>query len=82
MALRKNFEYNGMQIVGGYLKVINVNGDKNRVAAVLSYAVDSTHDMIKTQQFSFVPSMDDGNFIQQSYKYIKSLNGFEDAVDC
>jgi len=82
MALKKNFEYNGMQVVDGYLKVINVNGDKNRVAAVLSYAVDSTHNMIKTQQFSFVPSMDDGNFIQQAYKYIKSLNGFEDATDC
>lgn len=82
MALKKNFEHNGVKVVNGYLKVINVNGDKNRVAVVLSYAVDSTHDMIKTQQFSFVPSMDGGNFIEQSYKYIKSLNGFEDAIDC
>jgi hypothetical protein len=82
MALKKNFEHNGMKVVDGYLKVINVNGDKNRLAAVLSYAVDQSHDSIKTQQFSFVPSMDDGNFIQQAYKYIKSLNGFEDATDC
>jgi hypothetical protein len=82
MALKKNFEHNGMKVVDGYLKVINVNGDKNRVAAVLSYAVDQSHDLIKTQQFSFVPNMDAGNFIQQAYKYIKSLNGFEDATDC
>ena len=82
MALKKNFEYNGIQVVNGYLKVANVNGNKNGMAVVLSYAVDSAHDSIKTQQFSFVPSMDGGNFIEQAYKYIKSLNGFEDATDC
>jgi hypothetical protein len=82
MALKKNFEHNGIQVVNGYLKVANVNGNKNGVVVVLSYAVDNAHDSIKTQEFSFVPSMDDGNFIQQAYKYIKSLNGFEDATDC
>jgi hypothetical protein len=82
MALKKNFEHNGVQVAGGYLKVANVNGDKNRVAFVLSFAVDAAHDSLKTEQFSFVPSMDGDNFIKQAYEYVKTLNGFQDATDC
>lgn len=82
MALKMNFEHNGVQVAGGYLKVANVTGDKNRVAFVVSYAVDAAHDSLKTEQFSFVPSMDGGNFIKQAYEYVKTLNGFEDAKDC
>jgi hypothetical protein len=82
MALKKNFEHNGVQVAGGYLKVANVTGDKNRVAFVLSYAVDAEHDSLKTEQFSFVPNMTSGNFIAQAYDHVKSLNGFQDATDC
>lgn len=82
MALKKNFEHNGVQVAGGYLKVANVTGDKNRVAFVVSYAVDAAHNPLKTEQFSFVPNMDGGNFIQQAYQYLKTLTGFEDATDC
>lgn len=82
MALKKNFEHNGVQVADGYLKVANVTGDKNRVAFVVSYAVDAAHDSLKTEQFSFVPNMDGGNFIAQAYAYLKGLNGFQDAVDC
>lgn len=82
MALKMNFEHNGVQVSEGYLRVANVNGNKNRVAFVLSYAVDADHDHLKADQFSFVPSMDGGNFIQQAYEHIKTLNGFQEAVDC
>lgn len=82
MALKKNFEHNGVQVASGYLKVVNVTGDKNRVAFVVSYAVDAAHDAIKTEQFNFVPNMDGGNFIAQAYEYLKSLNGFQDATNC
>ena len=82
MGLKKNFEHNGVQVTGGYLKVANVNGDKNRVAFVMTYAVDATHDSLKTEHFSFVPSMDGDNFIKQAYEYVKTLNGFQDATDC
>lgn len=81
MALKKNFEHNGVQVSGGYPKVVNVTGDKNRVAFVVSYAVDAAHDSLKSEQFSFVPNMTGGNFIAQAYEYLKSLNGFQDAVD-
>jgi hypothetical protein len=82
MALKKNFEHNGVQVAGGHLKVESVNGDKNRVAFVLSYAVDAEHDPLKTEQHSFVPNMTGGNFIAQAYDHVKSLNGFQDAADC
>lgn len=82
MALKKDFEHNGVQVTGGYLKVANISGDKNRVAFVLSYSVDANHDALKTDQFSFVPNMDGGNFIKQAYEYLKTLNGFETATDC
>jgi len=82
MALKKNFQYNGVQVVSGYLKVANINGDKNRLAFVLSYSVDAEHNPLKTEQLNFVPNMDGGNFIQQAYQHLKTLNGFEDATDC
>lgn len=82
MALKKNFEHNGVQVAGGYLKVANINGNKNQVAFVVSYAVDAANDALKTEEFSFAPNMDGGNFIAQAYAYLKSLNGFQDATDC
>lgn len=82
MALKKNFEHRGVQVAEGYLKVANVTGDKNRVAFVVSYAVNAAHDSLKTEEFSFMPKMEGGNFIAQSYEYLKTLKGFEDATDC
>ena len=82
MALKKNFQYNGVQVAGGYLKVANINGDKNRLAFVLSYSFDADHNPLKTEQLNFVPNMDGGNFIAQSYEYLKTLDGFQDALDC
>lgn len=82
MALKQDFEHNGVKVAGGYLKVANVTGDKNRVAFVLSYSVDAKNDALKTNQFSFVPNMEGGNFIKQAYENLKTLNGFETAIDC
>lgn len=82
MAFKKNFEYKGVQVTNGYLKIVNITGDKNRVVAILAFSVDANNDALYTEQFDFVPSMDSGNFIKQAYEYIKTLNGYQDAVDC
>lgn len=82
MALKKNFEHNGVKVDGGYIKVSSIAGDKNSISITLSYAVDSAHGALKTERLGFVPSMDGGNFIAQAYAHLKTLPEFAGAVDC
>lgn len=88
MALRKTFTktivgFDGQLVCRGtYWKVLNVNGDKNRIEYNLGAFVgdEQVYGLIG----SFVPSTDESssNFIKQAYEYIKTLPEFENAEDC
>lgn len=82
MALKNNFEFNGVNVVGGYIRVDNIAGNKKNVFFTVSYAVDAMHDALKTEQFSFAPDLESSNFIQQAYMHLKALPAFASAVDC
>ena len=97
MALRKIIETEGKSIIqtsmgriengtqrisfSAYVKVIEINGDKNQITASVNFKGDS-------QQFSnqyLVPvstEVGSPNFIAQVYAYLKTLPEFIGAVDC
>ena len=97
MALRKIIEVEGKAIIqtsigsiengtqrvsfSAYVKVININGDKTKIQANVSFKGD-------VQQFNkqyVVPvSVESGapNFIAQVYEHLKTLEEFAGAEDC
>jgi len=65
-----------------YIKVEFVSGDKANVKASVTFTDETTNEQLMRKDYSFVPSMDGGNFIAQAYNYLKTLPDFAGAVDC
>lgn len=63
-----------------YIKVDTVQGTKSNVLAQVDYLVDG--QLVQKQTYTFVPSMNGGNFIAQAYAHLKTLPEFAGAVDC
>ncbi|NBW16332.1 MAG: hypothetical protein EBR82_50960 [Caulobacteraceae bacterium] len=81
MALKQTFEFNGVEVPNGYLKVTDFAGSKLSIGFSLAYKASAEHDAIKIERFNFVPTMDK-NFIQQAYEHLKELPQFENASNC
>lgn len=81
MALRSSFEFAGLTVADGYLRVIEVSGTKNSVGFGLAYLNGTDGPLVKTERFSFTPNMQGDNFIRQAYLYLKTLPDFADAED-
>lgn len=81
MALSKTFNFAGLTVTDGYLRVTEVSGSKNRVAFSVSFSVASDTEAVKYEDFNFVPDMDGDNFIKQAYEYMKTLPDYADATD-
>ena len=82
MALLQNKIINDVAINGCYIKVRAVSGDKNSVTASVSFAANQSAEPFTMGEVTFVPSMNGGNFIAQSYEHMKTLPEFAGAVDC
>jgi hypothetical protein len=65
-----------------YIKVESVFGDKANIKASVTFTDETTNEKLMRKDFSFVPSMDGGNFIAQAYNHIKTLPEFAGATDC
>jgi hypothetical protein len=66
--------------INSYIKVSNVNGDKNNIEFIVSYLNDDVQ--IGFKKFNFTPTLEGENFIKQAYLHLKTLPEFADAVDC
>jgi hypothetical protein len=89
MALKKSifkvstaisFDRPEVNSMDAYIKVDTVQGTKSNVVAQVDYLVDG--QLVQKQTYSFVPSMDGGNFIAQAYNHLKTLPQFAGATDC
>jgi hypothetical protein len=65
-----------------YIKVMTVSGNKNSISCCVNFQKDKDGQFLDSQSFTFAPSMTNGNFIKQSYDYLKNLPEFEGATDC
>jgi hypothetical protein len=97
MALRKIIEFegnafirtplgtveNGKQRVSfsAYIKVASIAGNKNQVNASIHFSSEVAQF---TKEYQVPVSVQDGspNFIEQVYKYLKTLPEFSGAEDC
>jgi len=96
MALQKNIKITGKALlqsdgfliqnievekqIDSYIKVSNVNGNKNNIEFIVSYLNDNVE--IGFKKFNFAPVLNGDNFIKQAYLHLKTLPEFADSVDC
>jgi hypothetical protein len=97
MALRKIIDFEGKAVIqtpigdiengtqrvsfSAYIKVISINGNKSQLSASLHFVGDVAQF---TKQYQVPVSVEVGspNFIEQVYKYLKTLPEFAGAEDC
>ena len=82
MALKKTFQVCGVTVNDGYLRVSNLQGTKNSMGFSVAFQASANDDALKHESFSFMPDMNGANFIKQAYEYLKTLEGYKDALDC
>lgn len=74
---------NGTQRVSfsAYVKVININGNKDQIHATVSFKNDAQQF---NKQYTVPVSVESGalNFIAQVYAHLKTLDEFAGAEDC
>ncbi len=78
----------GITVDSSYVRVDTISGSKDSLLVAVNYYVsqDSFNEgksYIKSEQFSFVPSVEDGsaNFIKQAYEFLKERPEFTDAIN-
>lgn len=97
MALRKIIEAEGKAVVktdvgiiengvqrvsfSAYIKVINVEGDKNQINARVIFN-GNAQQFTKYYQVPVSVESNASNFIVQVYQYLKTLPEFDGAEDC
>jgi hypothetical protein len=85
MALQKDFVLSAygqdVTIKDAYLKVINVNGNKNNLKIVVGIFDQKDGSLVEKMDAVFVPNLED-NFIKQAYRHLKTLPEFAGATDC
>jgi len=82
MALKKTWNFCGIQISDAYIKVHSVTGGKSQITCLIGFHVDPDEQQFTATQHTFTPSMDGGNFIKQAYEHLKTLPEFAGATDC
>jgi len=86
MALKKDFTkiqdgFDGTLVAKDvYWRVCYIQGDKTLIKYRIEGKVGSA--FIHGNEYSFVPSMGDKNFIKQAYEHAKGLPEFSDSTDC
>lgn len=82
MALRKTFQISGLTVTDGYLRVSNVHGTKSNMSYAVAFQASANNDALRYETFYFEPDMNGANFIKQAYDNLKTLEGYQDSVDC
>jgi hypothetical protein len=82
MALMVNFKVNGVAVSKGYVKVQDLFCTKDRIEAGIGFKASSLDLPVKIEKYNFAPDLEGGNFIKQTYEYLKTLPEFEGATDC
>ena len=74
---------NGTQRVSflAYIKVININGNKNEITAHVNFKSD-THQFTKSYAVPVTVEVGSANFIAQVYEHLKTLPEFANAENC
>ena len=77
----------GLDVESAYMRLDSINGGKSEMSAnfgLYANAESATDgaDAFDVYKHKFPPSLDGGNFINQAYNSLKTVAGFENAIDC
>lgn len=88
LEVKNNALDTGIVVNIAYARIDTISGSKDSISIGLNYYVNknaftSGKSFFKTEQYVFVPSVDDGspNYHKQGYEYLKTLPEFEGAID-
>lgn len=65
-----------------YIKVGKLAGDKEQMGVSVFFCRTQDGPILQSKNYSFIPVLNESNFIAQAYKHLKTLPEFADAVDC
>ncbi len=87
MALTKQIETSqGFVLENAYIKIHEQSGNMGIISIrVVTYkdkvAREEGKDFLEEKLYAFVPNLEE-NFIKQGYEYLKTLNEYNNAIDC
>lgn len=88
MALKNTYVKSDERFIGelklpnAYYRIEHISASKKSATCTVSVNSVNGDTAIETKYYSFVPSMNDQNFIAQAYNHLKTLPEFAGAVDC
>lgn len=89
MALSKNYIKNvcgkEVQFENTYIQIVFDSGNKeNRDIDVVIYDNSQKQNVIEQKRYHFIPNIENEsvNFIKQGYEHLKTLDEYNDALDC
>lgn len=65
-----------------YCKIVGLSGNKDNFNFKLAKMSAKDGVLVEEQDFSFKPTLDGGNFIEQAYNHLKTLPEFAGSTDC
>lgn len=65
-----------------YCKVVGFSGNKENINFKLAKMSAKDGVLVEEQDYSFKPTLDGDNFIQQAYNHLKTLPEFAGSTDC
>lgn len=88
MALSQTIEFkpsgfvDDIEVSSAYHRINTLSGNKQGINFKLDvFQTKEAKEPLYTKGYSFVPSMDDKNFIAQAYEHLKTLPEFSGATD-
>jgi len=86
MALKKTITRTAfgqsVSVPDAYIRVQNISGTKSMIYADVSILVSKNGGQVDSIKVGFVPNLDGGNFIKQTYEYLKNTSEFANSIDC
>jgi hypothetical protein len=65
-----------------YVKVEKVTGNCTLLEISLAIYTAKNETLIENKKYLHIPDAEGGNFVKQSYEFLKTLPEFSDATDC
>lgn len=83
MSLKMTFDFNGLTVVDGYLKVSSptISTDKSVLSFGIIYQASEGDPMLQAETYQCAYDIAGSDPFSQAYSYIKSLEKFSEATD-
>jgi len=81
VVLKNNFNEDSV-FNNAYIKVDFVTGNAQKIFCKVGTYKSKDGDLLKKDQYEFLPNLTETNFIAQAYEHLKTLQEFAGATNC